>query len=359
MTKTLLNFMMVLGLVSSAYSNEPVPDVKADPSGDFYVPKEYSSVELTQLFHYDIEEVGGMSVPMSWAISPDDQYLGLYFVNAMGKLYNDVLIRISDSGPEEVDLEKNKYGCDLFEGAVGFSGDSKQFYALKACKKLIFWDTETGAHVADIESGDDKTPYVMVGSGILKYENGKIQSSHGYMINKRYFKYSGSDGGGTQIIKLENDPSTAAFTPDHKIMAIAGGFSKSAHLYNMETGDYLGEFPGSKKSIKYMTFSADGQNLILSEGKALSIVDTKSGAICQPIPAGSYTWSLDVNRYNILGYVSKEGVMLWDLNGNRALTTVQPVEKSTCEVLFNHEGTRMYLIHSGGFLTGWEINYVE
>ena len=358
MKKATIILLAILVSGPWAYSMNPETGLATEEPGEYYTPIEYTSIELTKVFRYDIEEVSGLATLMAWAISPDDRYIGLYYVNALAKLYNDVLIKISDTGAEEVDLQMNGYSCDQFEGSVGFSGDSKQFYALKACKKLIFWDTETGHHMVDLESGDDKSPYVAVGSGILKYDPGKgrIQSNHGYLVSKKFHKYS--DPGGGSIIKLESDPSETAFSPDHRYMAISGAFSKKAHLYNMETGEYLRELASSKKGIKCMTFSADGQKLILSEGKVVSIVDAASGAIDLSIPPGDYTWSLDVNRHNILAYVTKEGTFLWDLDGGRALATLESTEKFSYEVLFSHDGKRLYEIYSGGNIVCWEINYI-
>ena len=108
-----------------------------------------------------------------------------------------------------------------------------------------------------------------------------------------------------------------------------------------------------------MNFSPDGSELIFSEGKVISVFDSQSGNLKYTIPTGKYTWSPVMNSNHVLGYVMNSGVHFWDCENNTHLTTVEPESKKTGEILFSHDGTRVYLVHSGGFISGWEIVYNE
>jgi hypothetical protein len=340
---------------------------KTDNTSGIFEYKEFSNISLNKIFS-EGKLVMGIGALYSSSISYNGNYIGMYFVDALIKEYKYMLLKVDEKGLTFTELKGKTNPVENFNNSIGFSSDSKQFYALTTNMELYIWSTESGELLTKLSGkgkGDINSAFIFLNSGTFSYD------SETNMVHSDGFLYFGDylyifNGNVTEPFascatktKIKGIPSRVAFSKDNQLMAFASTLSKNANLYNLKTGQLIGSVNSCEKSINAMLFSANNRNLIISEKFSMCSANIGSSTTNNLFSLDKYSYDMDVNCHNILAYsiIPSNATRLWDLNKNKLLFDIPEPFKSTYKLLFSYDGNRLYAISARGEIVCWGIDY--
>jgi hypothetical protein len=328
--------------------------------------KQFSKLSVREIFSTGKLVIGLEGLRCS-VISFDGSFLGMYFVDALGKTYQYKLVKINENGYTEIELKGNKSPIEYFDNSIGFSQDSKQFYAFTTNMEVYIWSTESGELLKKLEGStkDSKSPYVFVPNGAFNYNssNGSVESESFIIFSDYLYKFNGVISGQfkncASVIKLLTSPSVITFSKDNQLMAVAGTFAKKTNIYDTKTGQSKIELNSIEKSINEMSFTAANDYLIISEKFFMSKSDIKNGTSSTLFSIDKSCYNMDVNCNNVLAYsiVPSNSAQLWDLNSNKVLVDLPKLFSTTYELVFSYDGNRLFAVSSRGEVICWELLY--
>lgn len=159
-------------------------------------------------------------------------------------------------------------------------------------------------------------------------------------------------GSGERVLSL-------AFSPDGKIVAVGRGFHDSIiTLWDVESGQEVGQLAGHRTSILALVFSADGKTLVSASGdQTLRIWDVETRREKKTLRGHQLeVWSLALmsdNRTLVSG--SKDGVVLvWDMTSTRASRALAISPKPILDWRFDPNGRGITTFDAEGVIERWK-----
>ena len=193
----------------------------------------------------------------SIAFSPDGSMLAY--------ASDDEYIRIYDTSNWQI--TKRFQSGNRYTGPVIFSPNGKILVSANSEYNAEFWNVDTGEQVNTLE-GHSRTITSMAFSS-----DGQTFVTGSWDRSIRLWDVS-TGNLRTTFTKHSDGISRIIFYPDGRTFAGVGYNQNGTHLWDIETGDYLGipEQPISSKSI----FSPDGSTMAIARGRELRIWDVEN-----------------------------------------------------------------------------------
>lgn len=218
--------------------------------------------------------------------APDGKSLALGLAGDLQHPNGSLRIIDLDSGAEKRRFEgfKNSGFLKLTEfgtwGAAFFTPDGRTLINLRKDGTVQMWDVQSGKETGKLAGGEwnlwDLSP------------DGKLLAAAQERSKNVLHLMDAVTGKEVRQLKHSSNASTAAFSPDGKILAVAAGRPTGKErrenpepvriaLWSVETGKALGVLPGSSSVVTALAFSPDGKTLVSGEqSSALRLWDVAS-----------------------------------------------------------------------------------
>jgi RNA polymerase sigma factor (sigma-70 family) len=169
--------------------------------------------------------------------------------------------------------------------AIAFSANGKTF-ASGGQGEVLVWDSATGTELRRFEVKAKKVTYLTFAADDKTLAClGEDNSVH--LLELASGKERHQWEGPRNFL-----PSSVAFSPDARILAIAHKKDSVIRLYDTATGAELRHFPGHEPYILDITFSPDGRMLISSFGDTLYFYETATGKEIRQVKPGGWVKTL-------------------------------------------------------------------
>ena len=235
-------------------------DIEFSPNGKYF-----AVASTIGIWIYDVQTGKELSLLReenpyidSIAFSPDGSMLAY--------ASNDEYVRIYDTSNWKI-LKRFQTG-NRYTGPVIFSPDSKILVSANSEYNAVVWDVATGEQVNTFEGHTRSITSMAFSSDGQTFVTGSW--------DRTIRLWDVSTGTlRTKFTKHSDGVSRIIFYPDGRTFAGVGYNQNGSHLWDIETGDYLGvpKQPISSKS----TFSPDGSKIAIAKGRELRIWDVENG----------------------------------------------------------------------------------
>ncbi|RKU27374.1 hypothetical protein C6497_11540 [Candidatus Poribacteria bacterium] len=309
----------------------------------------------------------------SIAFSPDGSMLAY--------ASNDEYLRILDTSNWKI--IKRFQVENRYTGPVIFSPDGKTLVSANSDYNAVFWDVETGEQINiieghtsiltsmafstdgqtfvtgswdksirlwDVQTGTHRTTYTKHTDGIAKiifYPDGRTFVGVGY--NRSDAHLWDAETGDYLGEPKQPISSKSTFSPDGSTLAIASG--RELRIWDVENEKFQFELTGHLYRISTISFSPDGRTLITGGDGELNLWDVVSGAQKMSISGHSdYTYGLALSPDNrTIAVGSREEIRLWDAVSATIKTTLYETYWGNRSMSFNPDGSIL------ASETGWQI----
>ena len=154
-----------------------------------------------------------------------------------------------------------------YAGPVIFSPDGKILVSANSDYNAVFWDVATGEQINTIEG------HTSIITSMAFSSDGQTLVTGSWDKSIRLWDVT-SGTHKTTYTKHTDGISRIIFYPDGRTFAGVGYNRSGAHLWDIETGDYLGVPKQPISSIS--TFSPDGSIMAIARGRELRIWDVEN-----------------------------------------------------------------------------------
>ncbi|KAG8942641.1 hypothetical protein FRC03_002970 [Tulasnella sp. 419] len=229
---------------------------------------------------------------------------------------------------------------------VAYSPDGGLLATGSQDKKVIIWDSRTGAQIHSLEGHSD---------GVLVVDfspNGSLIASGSYDRSVRIW----NSASGILIHTLNGHTGgvrVVSFSPLGNIFA-SGSLDNTVILWDPRNGSLLRTLDGASSKLWSIRFSPDGiQTVAQSSETDLIIWDTETGAVKSrlpyPSPIDSIAFSPDGT---LLAFTTVRGVIIWDYKSRTISRTLHNI--ASC-VTFSRDGRFIATGGGNGEIVTWDI----
>ena len=215
--------------------------------------------------------------------------------------------------------------------AMAFSSDGQTFVTGSWDKSIRIWDVPSGTHKNTFTKHTDGI------SRIIFFPDGRTFAGVGY--NRSGAHIWNIETGDYLGVPKQPISSKSTFSPDGSKMAIAYG--RELRIWNVNTAEYIFQLSGHFYSISSIEFSPNGRTLITGANSEIHLWDVVSGAQLMSISGhNEYAYGLALSPDNrTIAIGSREEIRLWDAVTGTKIKTLYETHWGNSTMSFSPNGS--------------------